>query len=346
MVRITGNFTSESPLHPAAREALLAAFDQGWADPKKLSQASKRAAIMRNQALEEIASKLNLPANSLEIIGEPALGHYLSIAGLLNENSTFTYSEVDKGKVRAISRIAQNSCIRVDGSGNYMNLSEIPSNSVLSWQLANGETGLIQSDVTEVPENVLIAVDATSAGSRTALPTRWDTAIFDSKSWSGPQGVAIMSINDRARYKYPLPRIAPIDSPGSYSLPLLIASAIALQNFVIEDRAIRNHAIANLSRIDDVAIIAPDSQSLPHILSVIVDGVAAERVVQELGSRGLDIDSGSACSPQDLQPSHVIAAMGLPTEGHLRFTFHQGTSSEDVDLLCSALSEVISELRR
>jgi cysteine desulfurase len=346
VVRITGNFTSESPLHPAAREALLAAFDQGWADPKKLSQASKRAAIMRNQALEEIASKLNLPADSLEVIGEPALGHYLSIAGLIHENSNFAFSEVDKGKVRAISRKTQSTCMRVDGSGKYVNLSEIPSNSVLSWQLANGETGVIQKQVDAVPENVLIAVDATSAGPREVLPTRWDTALFDSKSWSGPQGLAIMSIKDRARYQYPLPRIAPINSPGSYSLPLLIASAIALQNFAIEDRAMRNQAIATLSRLDGVAIVAPDSPSLPHILSAIFEGVSAERVVQELSSRGIDIDSGSACSAQDLQPSHVIAAMGLPTEGHLRFTFHQGGTIEDVELLCSALSEVISELRR
>ena len=104
VVRVTGNFTSESPLSEVVRSALLAAFDQGWADPKKLSQSSARAAILANQALENIAAHLKVPADSLEVLGEPALGHYLAIAGLLRDDLTFAYSATDKGKIRAIAR--------------------------------------------------------------------------------------------------------------------------------------------------------------------------------------------------------------------------------------------------
>ena len=127
VVRVTGNFASENPLHPAAREALLAAFDQGWADPKKLSQSSARAAILRNQALENIASHLGLPVASLEVLGEPSLGHYLSIAGLFNGSSAFAYSAVDKGKIRAIARSHSHEVIQlpVNESGTILDLSLI-----------------------------------------------------------------------------------------------------------------------------------------------------------------------------------------------------------------------------
>jgi cysteine desulfurase len=134
VVRVTGNFASESPLHPAAREALLAAFDQGWADPKKLSQSSAKAAILRNQALETIATHLAIPVDSIEVLGEPALGHYLSIAGLFSKNSTFAYSVIDKGKIRAIARTHSSDVVQldVDSAGFIQDLSKVPDNSVLS----------------------------------------------------------------------------------------------------------------------------------------------------------------------------------------------------------------------
>ena len=128
VVRVTGNFASEGPLHPAAREALLAAFDQGWADPKKLSQSSSRAAILQNQALENIATRLGLPVSSIEVLGEPALGHYLSITGLASDSSALAYSAIDKGKVRAVARAhsAQVVELPVNKSGAIQNFSSVP----------------------------------------------------------------------------------------------------------------------------------------------------------------------------------------------------------------------------
>jgi cysteine desulfurase len=346
VVRVTGNFASEGPLHPAAREALLAAFDQGWADPKKISQSASRAAILRNQALENIAAKLEVSPAALEVIGEPALGHYLSIAGLFNSQSPFTYSAVDKGKIRAIARTHQFPVhqLDVDKSGSILDIESIPENSVISLQLANGETGVIQGQINASSDS-RIAIDATSSGARVRLPDRWDTALFDSISWNGPSGLAIMAIKNRSEYSYPLPRIAPISVPGSYSLPLLIASSIALENFEIEDSSIKKFAMKEISQLEGIQVVAPEAKALPHIFSVVVTGAAGEAIVRELASQGIDVDSGSACSPEDLQPSHVLAAMGYETNGHLRFTVHAGTNEADISSLANALKEVLYKLR-
>jgi len=347
VVRVTGNFASEGPLHPAAREALLAAFDQGWADPKKLSQNSSKAAILRNHALETISSRLAIAVDSIEVLGEPSLGHFLSIAGLFQETSTFAYSAIDKGKIRAIARShnSQVTELAVDSLGAIQGLHEISDGSVLSLQLANGETGIIQDSFKSISKNVRIAVDATAAGSRVALPDRWDTALFDAQSWGGPNGLAIMAIRNRSHFSYPLPRIAPISSPGSYSIPLLIASAVALENFTAESTALREHAITKLSKLDGVRIVAPQSPSLPHLLSLVAAGVSGENVVRELAAQGIDVDSGSACSAEDLQPSHVLAAMGYETNGHIRLTLHNGTTEADIASLATALSGVLQKLR-
>ena len=348
VVRVTGNFTSEAPMSAMARESLLAAFDQGWADPKKLSQASAKAAILRNQSLENIAHRLGVAAHEIHILGEPALGHFLAIAGLLTPNSEFIYCSSDKGKIRAIARthVGKTTETSVDANGQIVLPAKPSKDSVLSLQSANGETGIIQNDLSVFSDVGFISVDATSSGPRVSLPERWDTALFDSQSWGGPSGLALLAIRNTSSYSYPLPRIAPISVPGTYSLPLLIAASIALENFEIEDMALRKSLISELKAIPEVSVVGENVLALPHILSCIVGGVNSEQLVSKLSQRGFDVDSGSACSPEDLQPSHVLAAMGLPTAGHLRFTLHRTTTQDLIVELVKNISEVSAELSR
>jgi cysteine desulfurase len=155
-----------------------------------------------------------------------------------------------------------------------------------------------------------------------------------------------MAINNRAEYSYPLPRIAPISAPGSYSLPLLIASSIALENFNTEDFALREYATSKIASIEGVQIVAPSATTLPHLISVVASGVSGEATVRELAALGIDVDSGSACSAEDLQPSHVLAAMGYETNGHIRFTLHNGTTQEEITSMVNTLREILQKLRR
>jgi cysteine desulfurase len=341
VVRVTGNFTSESPLHPAAREALLAAFDQGWADPKKISQSSARAAILKNQSLENIGNRLGLRPDAIEIIGEPALGHFLAIAGLLSPSQNFAYASIDKGKIRAIAR-AQSGPVQeleVDSKGQISGATNLPDDTVISLQLANGETGVIQKFLPT--QSMKIAVDATASGPRLPLPENWSTALFDAQSWAGPSGIGILAINDSG-YTYPLPRIAPIKSPGTYSLPLLMAASIALDNFAPEDAEIRRYLIESFTGMAGISVVAAETQALPHKISLSIPGIVGEQLVRTLAEGGADVDSGSACSAADLQPSHVLAAMGYPTTGHVRLTLHSGTTHGEIDALKKAISQAIS----
>ncbi len=341
VVRVTGNFTSESPLHPAAREALLAAFDQGWADPKKISQSSARAAILKNQSLENIGNRLGLRPDAIEIIGEPALGHFLAIAGLLSPTQNFAYASIDKGKIRAIARAHSGPVqeMEVDSKGQISGATNLPDDTVISLQLANGETGIIQKFLPA--HRVKIAVDATASGPRLPLPENWSTALFDAQSWAGPSGIGILAINDSG-YTYPLPRIAPIKSPGTYSLPLLIAASIALENFAPEDAKMRRYLIESFTGMAGISVVAADTQALPHKISLSIPGIAGEQLVRALAEGGADVDSGSACSAADLQPSHVLAAMGYPTTGHVRITLHSGTTHSKIDALKKAISQAIT----
>ena len=346
VVRVTGNFASEAPLSPPVRDALLAAFDQGWADPKKQSQAASRAAILRNQSIENIASRLSIPSHSVEVLGEPSLGHFLAIAGFLTKESTFAYASIDKGKVRAISRRHEggNLEIPVESDGQISFPDSLPSATTLSFQLANGETGITQLHNRAMDGAQFISVDATTSGARVALPSRWDSALFDARSWNGPAGLSILAIANRADFSYPFPHLAPISSPGSYSLPLLIAASVALENFLVETPENRNYLISELQKLERVEIVAQDSPSIHSILSCVIKGARNEVVVRELAAQGIDVDAGSACSPADLQPSHVLASMGYETDGHLRFTLRGDLSKDEIAKAVQALQAVISAI--
>jgi cysteine desulfurase len=267
----------------------------------------------------------------------------LAIAGLLRDDLTFAYSATDKGKIRAIARSHRGAVteLPVDDQG-AINSSQIPKASVLSLQLANGETGVVQDSQTLAGLSKFVAIDATSAGSRIHLPGHWDTALFDARSWSGPGGLAILAIKNKNQFAYPLPHIAPIKSPGTFSLPLLIAASVALENFTIEEQTLREFALAALSAIPGVRVVAPQAPSISSVFSIVVDGFNGEHLVRELSARSIDVDSGSACSPADLQPSHVLAAMGYPTDGHLLITLKSGMTRDDIAALAKALIEITS----
>jgi cysteine desulfurase len=67
-------------------------------------------------------------------------------------------------------------------------------------------------------------------------------------------------------------------------------------------------------------------------------------VVRDLDALGITVEAGSACSPVDLAPSHVLAAMGLPTEGAIRIRLRDSHSESDINELVTALVKVCSDL--
>jgi len=344
VVRVTGNFTSEAPLSEIVSTAISAAFEAGWADPKKVSQASQRAKILQNHAFEAISSGLGIRADQMEIVGESELATYLCIAGFLEPSRQLAVGAIDRGKIRAFSRTHEkHSIIPVDGNG-FLNAEKIPADSLLSLQIVNGETGVVQDIQTLKTKAEMVVLDATYSGPRIALGEHWDGAIFSAHSWGGPSGLSIFAIANPKQWRYPLPHIAPIRTPGGYSLPLLLGAAVALENFK-EDSAkissLDHYLRTQISEsIPAAIVVGENSQSMPNYQTIVIPGTISEMLVRELEASSISVDAGSACSPADLTPSHVLAAMGLPTEGSIRLTLRQVHSEADIDALVKALVEV------
>lgn len=361
MVQLTRNFSSETPLHRDVLEAIKASFEDGWADPKKISQASARAAALKSAALEELAARLSISPAAIEPIGEPALLHQLAIEGYLREGGLLVTSNLDLGKVRAVAHRYQGPQAFLQSTDKGM-LKIAPDffshhglderGGVLCLQERNGEIGVTQ-DVkalaNEVPETVRIVLDCTRSIPGPLHP-QVSAATYEATSWQGPSGIGLLIVANAEKFRYPLPHLALIRTPGSYSLPLLVGAVVALNLYKIEERSIshlRSLAISRLSAIPGVRVLGEDGESDARYLSLIVDPVIVDRAIGEeitieMNKRNISIDAGSACSPDYLAPSHVIKSLGFNSEGHLRITLNTTHTIEDIEALAAALSEVLA----
>lgn len=87
---------------------------------------------------------------------------------------------------------------------------------------------------------------------------------------------------------------------------------------------------------------------LPNNLNVTFMDVEGEALLLYLDEYGVMCSTGSACTSESLEPSHVLRALGLPYEyahGSLRFSLGHCNTKADVDYLMKYLPEIIKVLR-
>jgi cysteine desulfurase len=102
---------------------------------------------------------------------------------------------------------------------------------------------------------------------------------------------------------------------------------------------------AGLAAIPELVVHGHPSQRLPHLVAISVLYVEGEALLLLLDSKGIAVHSGSSCTADTQEPSHVLAAMGAITHGSVRASFLADTSEADVDRLLEVLPAAVAYLR-
>jgi cysteine desulfurase len=245
-----------------------------------------------------------------------------------------------------------------------------PARSLVTLQVANGETGVLQP-VDELAafcrdHGVHFHTDATQAAGR--LPVDFHgmgaaTMAVSAHKLGGPKGVGALVVRDGIHLK---PLIGGGGQErrrraGTESLPAIAgfgaaaraASAELEQGAENRIRSTRDAIEAELRAITpELTVIGAGSPRLPNTTCVSVAGDRAETLVIRLDLAGVAVSAGSACSSGKVGASAVLAAMGLAPEvvaGAIRISIGPITSDRDVDALLRAWRSIHgadSDIRR
>jgi cysteine desulfurase len=95
--------------------------------------------------------------------------------------------------------------------------------------------------------------------------------------------------------------------------------------------------------------VPPDVRVLPGHLHLCMPGIEREELLVALGAAGVCASGGSSCASGALEPSYVLAAMGVPrhvAEGAVRFTLGSTTTDAEIERALTVVPGVVASLRR
>jgi len=354
---------SGEPLHPAARAVLEQALDAGYADPRRLHGPARNARIMLDNARAATAAALGLRPDEVTFTSSGTQAAQLGVLGLVDGHarsgdllvaSAVEHSAVLNAGHWHARRGGRFETLPVDRTGKVAldSLSTLAP-AVLAVQHANQEIGTVQPITEAASAGIPLFMDAGASMGRLPLPDGWSVAAGSAHKWGGPPGVGVLLVRKGSRWRNPFPSDSPAQLPlEGESAPLALAAAAALQAVVADrDRAaeaqtaLTAEIFEHLGHLEDVEVAWPGQDRLPHLVTFSCLYLAGDAIVGELDRRGFSVASGSACTASSLQPSHVLAAMGLLTHGNVRVSVGRETTAEEVRAFCAALTDVIGTLR-
>ncbi len=144
--------------------------------------------------------------------------------------------------------------------------------------------------------------------------------------------------------------------PGTSNIPAIVGMAKALEIAYRDmdaewkkEEELRDYFETQiLDRVPEIVINARGVRRLPGTSSVTFKYLEGESILLSLSYKGIAVSSGSACSSDDLQASHVLLAMGIKPEfahGTIRFGIGKYNTKEEIDYVLDSVVEVVNKLR-
>ncbi len=345
----------------------MVGLDQGWSDPARLHAPGRRARALLDAALESLAAVLGCRPDEVHWAASGPTAAQEAVLGTLAARARtgrrFVTSAVEHAAVLHAGEWHAGAggevvVVAVDAEGavdasSYAAAVSGPGASLASLQSANGEVGTRQPIAAVhavcAAAGVPLHVDATASIGHADLPVV-ELLTADLRAVGGPPGVGLLVRRTGTRWRRPGP-----DPAAVPPVPLLVAAAACLVAVEAERRELaRRHAgwtawlRAEIPRrIPDVVLAGPAraQDRLPHLLTASFLYVDGEALVGALAADGLAVDSGSACTADTLEPSHVLAAMGALTHGNVRLSLGRDTTEADVARLLDVLPALVARLR-
>ncbi|GAA4814262.1 cysteine desulfurase/sulfurtransferase TusA family protein [Streptomyces ziwulingensis] len=363
---------SSAPLHPVARQALLASLDEGWADPARLYREGRRARLLLDAAREAAADAVGCRADELVFTPSGTRAVHSGIAGALagrrragrhlivssvEHSSVLHAAEAHEADGGTVTRMPVARTGAVDPAAYAAALRE--DTALACLQSANHEVGTEQP-VAEVAgacraAGVPLLVDAAQSLAWGPVAGGWSLLTAGAHKWGGPSGVGLLAVRKGTRFapQRPVDERESGRAAGFENIPAIVAAAASL-------RAVRAEAAQEAARlrelterirarvpalVPDVEVVGDPVRRLPGIVTFSCLYVDGETLLHELDRAGFSVSSGSSCTSDTLTPSHVLRAMGVLSEGNVRVSLPFGAVEADVERFLEVLPGAVAGVR-
>ena len=362
-------------LHPKVLQAMLPYLSeqQGNATSRHIYGRSARNAI--DQAREQVADTTGAHPSQVIFTCGGTEADNLAITGVAGalRKGRIAVSSIEHP---AVSRPAEAlrwqgweldliACNR-HGQVEQGSLAAILENKpdIVSVMLANNETGVIQ-DIAALGElarqhKTYMHTDAVQALGKMALDftsLNVHAMSLSSHKVNGPQGAGALILDKRIDIQpllYGGGQERGLRS-GSENIAAIVGFGAACHLLATEEKmhlnklaGLREHLEHGLRQLGAI-IFGAGAERLPNTSFFAFDGIDGETMVMALDKQGFAVASGSACSSDSTEPSHVLLAMGIQPDiarGAIRISLGNDNELHEITAFLQTLERELARLRK
>lgn len=353
-------------------------FVEFYGNPSSLYTLGRTAKVGIEEARKQVANLINCDKNEI----------YFTSGGTESDNTALKgimYLNKNRGKHIITTKIEHhailNTCKTLEENGfkvTYLNVDKdgiinleefvnsITKDTVLiSVMFANNEIGSIQpiQTIGEIAKEkgIIFHTDAVQACGNVRIDVKEMNIGMLSLSGhkiGAPKGIGALYVSKNIEFKNLIDgghqerdkRAGTENVPGMIGLGE--ACHIAKNNMELHInklKELRDFYFSEVqNQIPDIKINGSMEHRLPGNSNISFKGVNGSELLMKLDEKGICASAGSACSSGSSMPSHVLTAIGLPSEyaeGTLRVTFGDKNTKEDVEYLVENLAQIVKKIR-
>lgn len=373
--RVYLDWNATTPLRPEARQAMAAALEVAG-NPSSVHAEGRQARRLVEDARAAVSAAVGARPHDVAFTSGGTEANALALTPGLRRGAAepvrrLLVSAIEHTSVLSGGRFSPEAIgtVQVTRSGlvdidHLRRLLAGGKPALVSVMLANNETGALQP-VGEVADTVheaggLLHVDAIQALGKIPFDFKLmkaDLVSLSAHKIGGPKGVGALVLAEDVQGLEPLlrgggqelgRRAGTENVAGIAAFGAAVRAAMAtLEGDAARPRGLRDRLEAGLKQTPGMIVFSEDVPRLPNTTLFTVPGLKAETAVIGFDLGGIAVSSGSACSSGKVQPSHVLAAMGVGGElaqGAVRLSLGWSTSEADIDLALQAWRKLADAL--
>lgn len=360
-----------APLRASARLAMVEALDLPTADPGRLHTEALEVRAHLEEARRQVAGFLGARPSEIVFTASASEAIAMAVRGSLARSgpgavvlgTAVEHSAVRLSAGEAFVPVPVDRYGRVD-PGEFAEALRSAGDRVAlaACQLGNHEMGAVQAAgaVAAMCADLGVPCLIDAAQAAAWLPLDCSSLAVDFVAISGPKlggplGTGALVVR-RGR------RVPPLVVGGEQergrragleNVPALLGLAAACSELAASQEheaatvaGMTDRLRRGLSQVPEIEIYGPPhaEQRLPHLVCCGIAGIEPQAVLLELDRAGVAAHSGSACAGEEIEPSPVLAAMGVDAHRSLRLSLHHRSTPGDIDALVGALPGIIERL--